>query len=628
MKFLRQIRRGSHGAWGWFAGGQVSLAPFVSALRNYSLAKLRVDNHAAVNVTILAVPQSIAYAAIAGLPIVHGVICSAVAAMVAPLFASSRLTVLGPTNATAFMVFSFFASHPGLSARSGELLPLLVALIGLIAIIGSMLRIADLLQYVSRSVMVGYISGAAVLIMANQLKPWFGLGAFIDPDASSTFIGFMIELVRALPQLQWVPTLIGVITIAIYYGLMAWRPKWPIFAITLALSSMIFGVLIHERVGPFAGVETFRTFSFADLNYGLPNFFHAGFFKDLSELFGVACALAFIASLENSLMSKSLASRSGERTEANQDMFAVGVANIASSIAAGMPASGSLARSSLNAASGALTRFASFFSGFYTLLFMLLIAASSKWGVPLIDYVPKSALAALVIVLSFSLFNGRAIRICLKSTNDDAWVLICTFLATLLAPLYVAIFIGVAISISLFLRKASRPQLVEYGFDEGGELRAVAETNRSRPIPEISIVHVEGDLFFGAAELFRTQIQRTVSDPAIRVIILRLKNAWHLDATSVMALEDLIRFMRERGLHLIVSGATREVYRVLRNSGVLLTLQEGCDRKKGESNLFLKNEHNPNLSTRNALLRAQQFLGSDKARIRIFHDANQGQASS
>ncbi len=104
------------------------------------------------------------------------------------------------------------------------------------------------------------------------------------------------------------------------------------------------------------------------------------------------------------------------------------------------------------------------------------------------------------------------------------------------------------------------------------------------------------------------------------MIILRLKNARHLDATSVMALEDLILFMRGRGLHLIVSGATREVYRVLEKSGVMLTLQQGCDRKAGESNLFLTNPRNPNLSTRGALKRAQQLLGTDKADIRIFHD--------
>jgi SulP family sulfate permease len=191
----------------------------------------------------------------------------------------------------------------------------------------------------------------------------------------------------------------------------------------------------------------------------------------------------------------------------------------------------------------------------------------------------------------------------------------------LLAPLHVAIFIGVALSITLFLRKASRPYLVEYEFTDHGELREMGE-KRKRPDPQISIVHVEGDLFFGAAELFRTQMQRIFADPNLKIIILRLKNARHLDATSVMALEDLIRFMRSQDRHLIASGATREVYRVLKNSGVLDVLQAGCDREAGESNLFLTSPSNPNLSTRDALKRAQKLLGGQKAEVRIFYDPN------
>jgi SulP family sulfate permease len=548
--------------------------------------------------------------------------CSAVAAMVAPLFASSRHIVLGPTNATAFMLFSFFSTHPWLAGRYGELLPLLVLMAGLIAVLGSMLRVADLLQYVSRSVLVGYIAGAAVLIIANQLKPWLGVGDYMDANAATTFVGVIIELVKALPHTRWVPLGIGVLTLALYGVLRNWKPSWPVFAITLVISSTLFGTLIQSEVGPFKGAETFTTFSLADLKPKLPHLTRADIFNDISVLIGVSFAIAFLAALESSLMSKTLTSRSGERPDANQDMFSVGMANLASALGGGMPASGSLTRSMLNFEAGARTRFASLFSGFYTLLFALVIAASVGWGVPLLDYVPKAALAALIIALSFSLFNVRHIRICLRSTRDDATVLLITFVATLVAPLYVAIFIGVALSISLFLHKASRPHLVEYEFNDEGELRQMGE-KRKRPIPAISIVHVEGDLFFGAAELFRTQIQRTVSDPAIQVIILRLKNARHLDATSVLALEDLIRFMRDKGLHLIVSGASREVYRVMKKSGVLLTLQEGCNRKAGESNMFLTNPRNPNLSTRGALKRAQQLLGTDKADIRIFYDPSQ-----
>jgi len=351
----------------------------------------------------------------------------------------------------------------------------------------------------------------------------------------------------------------------------------------------------------------------------MPHLFREGIFNDISALIGLALAIAFLASLENTLMAKSISSQTGDRTDVNQDMLSIGFANLGSALAGGMPASGSLTRSMLNFRSGAATKAAPFYTGLFTLILVILIAWSREGGINIIDYIPKAALAVLVIAISFSLFNIHQIRICLRSTSDDALVIVLTFIATLLAPLHVAIFIGVAVSITLFLRKASKPYLTEYEFNEVGELREMGEKTK-RPIPAISIVHVEGDLFFGAAELFRTQIQRTVADPAIKVIILRLKNARHLDATSVMALEDLVRFMRRQDLFLLISGATKDVYKVLKRSGILEMLQEGADRTQGESNIFLTMPSNPNISTRDALRRAQQLLGTKEADVRIFYD--------
>ena len=172
----------------------------------------------------------------------------------------------------------------------------------------------------------------------------------------------------------------------------------------------------------------------------------------------------------------------------------------------------------------------------------------------------------------------------------------------------------------LYLRKASRPHLTEYAFNEEGHLAeaspgkdigAAAESVK-RTNPAISIVHVEGELFFGAAELFRTQIQLACSDPNLRIIVLRLKNARHLDATSVMALEELIVSLRVSERDVIISGASREVYRVLRNSGVLKVL--------GRENIFINSAKNPNMSTRKALIRAQELLGTEEADVRIFYD--------
>ena len=156
------VSRVLQGVRSFFTGEVLEMTPWIGPLRRYDLFKLQADARAALNVTVLAIPQGIAYAAIAELPIVYGIVCSAVAAIVAPLFAGSRHTILGPTNATAFMLFSFFAASPALRAREVELIPLLVMMVGIFCLLGALLRIADLLQYISRSVLVGYIAGAAV----------------------------------------------------------------------------------------------------------------------------------------------------------------------------------------------------------------------------------------------------------------------------------------------------------------------------------------------------------------------------------------------------------------------------------------------------------------------------------
>ncbi|MCH7227208.1 SulP family inorganic anion transporter [Haloferula sp. A504] len=610
-RFWRRIR-------GFFGEGGVRLNAISGPIRRYDRAKFRADIGAAPNVALLAVPQGIAYAAIAELPISFGIICSAVAAIVAPVFAGSRHTILGPTNATAFMLFSFFAAEQALAPREVELIPLLVLMVGVFCLVGGALKVADLLQYVSRSVLVGYLTGAAVLIMANQFKHVFGISDQVSADHPANFINLVMSLGRHLGEIQWQPLLIGVVTFAAYHLLQKWKPHWPVFTILLVAVSAVFGSMIHSG-GSFAGVATFKTFTFGDLAPRMPDFTSGRFWNDLSALTGVAFAIAFLACLENTVMAKSIASRSGDRAEVNQDMFAVGAANVASAFAGGMAASGSLTRSVLNYEAGARTRFSSLYSGVIVLLCALLIAWLPGIGIALIDYVPKSALAALVIAIASSLINPTNIRVCLRSTHDDAAVITATFLATLLAPLHVAIFIGVGLSITLFLRRASKPHLVEYEFSEKGELREMGE-KRKRPNPAISIVHVEGDLFFGAAELFRNQVQRTAADPSLKVLILRLKNARHLDATSVLALEELIKFMRSQDRHVLISGAPKDVYKVLRKSGTLKLIQEGTDREAGESNIFMYRPSNPNLSTRDALKRAQQLLGGQKADVRIFYD--------
>ena len=617
MSPRRPIHRVILGARNFFAGETLLAAPWIGPLQRYDLAKLKADARAALNVSVLSITQGIAYATIAGLPIIYGIVSASVAAIVAPLFAGSRHTILGPTNATAFMLFSIFAATPALLVREIDLIPLLVMMVGIFCVIGALFRAADLMQYISRSVLVGYISGAAILIIANQSEEVLGLK--LNSQNTRTFIGQLIELARNVRHTQWPPLLTATTTLVGYLALMRWKPKLPSFAIMLVLSSAVWGSLAYHHVGTFGYMERFSTFSLAELIPALPHINGAEIFDDISSLLGVAFALAFLATLENSVMSKTLASRTGEQPQVNQDMLAVGMANIACALTGGMPASGSLTRSALNEATGARTRFSSVICGIYSLLAALIIAISPWWGVPLIDFVPKSALAALIIGLAFSLFNRQNIRACLRSTTDDAVVLITTLGASLIAPLHTAILLGVAVSLALFLRRASRPHLIEYNANDTGDLSQINE-KKERNNPSISLVHVEGDLFFGATEIFRSQVQRITTDPSLKVIILRLKNARHLDATSVLSLSELAEFVRSQQRHLLVCGCPRSIYRVLKNSGAWDILQDGCNRQVGESNVFPESPANPNLSTRNALKRAQQLLGTRDAEMLIFVD--------
>lgn len=579
--------------------------PMRDDLERYSSRRFRADLRAGINVALLAFPQGMAYSVIAGLPIYYGITCSAVATIVAPLLMGSRHTVVGPTNATAFMIFSFFASYPSLLAMQVELMPLLVFLVGLILVVGAYLRLADLIQYISRSVVVGYITGAAVLIIANQFRHILGIdfAASAEHEAVSprSFFSVVYETVVRLPEMEWQPFAMAGATFVLYEALRRKLRGWPVFALALIIMSGAAAMLAR-----YAGwdLSAYPSFEARDLLPDISAFAKSETLSRIPQIFGIAFAVAFLASLENSVMSKTIASMTGDRARLNQDMLGLGVANLCCSVLSGMPASGSPTRSALNFASGATSRLSSMISG-------LLCVAGALTLAPAIKFVPKSCLAALVVCIAASLINRRNIRICLRATRSDALTLMASFAATLLMPLHVAIFFGVAISIALYLRKASRPQLVEYEFNNEGQLTE-AEKASERRIPSISIVHVEGELFFGAAELFRTQIQRTCNDPRLRVIILRMRNARHLDATSVMALEELIRFLRSKERHLIVSGVTKDVYRVLKNSDLIDVL--------GRDNIFVYSPANPNIATRNALKRAQELLGTKEAEVKIYYD--------
>jgi sulfate permease, SulP family len=227
---------------------------------------------------------------------------------------------------------------------------------------------------------------------------------------------------------------------------------------------------------------------------------------------------------------------------------------------------------------------------------------------PVFNYIPVAALAAHLMRVGYKLINKPQIRVAIYSTRSDAIVFFVTIAVALFLKLDTAIYVGIGVALALFLLKTSTPTLAEYTFNESGQLAELPD-KMQRSHPQISIIHVEGELFFGAADLFQEQVRRQAENENIRVFILRMKNARHLDASTVMAMESLHDYLRKTGRHLLISGCTADVCRVLRNSGLL--------KQIGEENIFPV-ETNPTQSTRKALLRAKQLLPG-QSEIRLFY---------
>jgi SulP family sulfate permease len=598
--YWRAIRSG---AKAFVNSNRLTLFPARHSLKGYTAAFARRDGAAGINVALLAFPQGMAYATIAGLPIEYGIYGSAVAAIIGPIFSGSRFIVLGPTNATSVLLFtSFLAIHVS-GPEKLMMLPFLTMLVGIFLITGAVLRVASLIQYVSRTVVTGYITAAALYIIINQVRKVLGF-EFEIPEGT-TFFGIVSLTVTNLPSAHLPSLALSLITAATFLILSRRFKTLPNVALALFIASLVaFG--LNTTLGPENGSITtlggpLAMLKGVDASAWAPALppIQSGW---MSKLAGTALILAFLSILEGSSIGKSLAARSGERLDTNQEMFGMGLANVACSVYGGMPASGSLSRSNLNFVSGAATPMASIMSGLLCAGIAVLLGA-------FIAYIPQAALGTVVIFIGATLISRYHIRVVTKTTRSDAIVFAVTFLAGLLIKLEFGIILGAVTSIILFLKKAAVPELIEYTANDSGQLTPL-EPSKARPNPEISIVHVEGELFFGAAELFRNQMRRVVEDPNLKVVVLKMRNSRHLDATSVLSLIELIEYMREQDRYLLVSEARKEVIRVFKNSGLIEVI--------GRENIFADAADNPTLSTAKALRRAQEIIGDRKADVSIY----------
>jgi SulP family sulfate permease len=564
---------------------------------NYNREKLRADAIAALTVAVVTIPQAIGFALIVGLPIQAVLATAVIGALVCACFSSSHHLVFGPTNTISIILAGAVLALADVPASPIEKVLLLGALIGLFQLGAGLARLGQTTQFISRTVIIAYTTAVGILIAVGQVGNLLGIAR--APEVSLP--GTLRHLANSFWTLNFNPATaaVGLASFLVIFLLRRWRPGWPDGLIVLCLAGAA------SALADFGSLRIPLVRDLGEISGGMPGFVGLPLSVEglqlLPRITSVAIAIALLGMLEAVSIAKSLAARSGQRIDPNQELIGMGLGNLAATVFGAMPGSASFLRSAANLQSGGRTQFATVISSGFILGLVLLIS-------PLLNYIPIAALAAYLISIALRLFQPDQILVARRSTRADAAVFWVTLIAALFLNLDTAIYTGIGVSLVFFLQKASAPSLVEHAFDEQGQLSQIAAP-AARNHPQVSIVHVEGDLFFGAADLLQDGVRRLAEDPNIRVFILRMKNARHLDATTVLALGQLLDFLRAQDRHLLISGAHGDVARVLKRSGL--------SAKIGLDNLFPA-EENPTLATKKALQRARDLIGV-KPDLRVFY---------
>jgi sulfate permease, SulP family len=527
------------------------ILPFVPWVRRYKLRHFRADAFAGLTVAVVALPQSMAYALIAGLPVQYGLYASIIPTIIGCLWGSSAQLITGPTTTASLLVFSALSAIavPG-SPPYIQLALLLAAMAGLIRLAMGFARLGALLNFVSHSVLLGFTAGAAVLIVFKQLPGLMG----VPLSQGASFVQSIVELLGRLHQVEPVTLMLGLVTIAVTLAFNRWRPNWPGTLVAMVLVGAVVAIFDlggHpvRVVGVIAGdLPLLSAPGWAALD-------HVG------RLAPAALAIAILGLMEAISIAQTIADQTRQHLNVNREFIGQGLANLGAAVFSGYPCSGSFTRSALNFRSGAKTPMSGIISG-------LAVAAAVLLAGPLAAKLPLSALAGVLIVVAYQLIRVDDIVRTLKATRSDAAVMVVTFLVTVLINIEFSIYVGVLLSIGLHLAKTSHPRIYSVVPDlQTGKMVGFAQ---GRTCCQMDIIQIEGSLFFGSAAYILEDLQRRMRHhPNVANLLIRMHHVNIFDAGGVHIIEIILDDIRRRDGGIFFSGVNHRVFSVLNNSGLI-----------------------------------------------------------
>jgi SulP family sulfate permease len=536
------------------AGWQKMFVPFTGWIGELRQADtLRADLIAGITVALVLVPQSMAYAQLAGLPPYIGLYASFIPVIVAALFGSSRQLATGPVAVVSLMTAA--ALEP-LAGGNMELYLALAAvlaiMVGLFQIMLGMFRLGVLVDFLSHPVVVGFTNGAAIIIATSQLSKIFG----VTVEKSEHHYETVWRVVVAASQDTHMLTLVmGVFALTIMILMKKFTPRIP---------NVLTAVVVTTILSWLLGFQVAGGKVVGEVPVGLPGVALPEFdMQTVIKMAAAAITIALVGFMEAIAVAKAMAAETRQRLDTNQELLGQGLSNVSAGMFGAYPVSGSFSRSAVNISAGARTGFSSIVTGGVVAITLLLLT-------PLLYHLPQATLAAVIIMAVANLVKIEPIKHAMKVQVHDGVVAIITFALTLvLAPhLEKAIIVGVILSLGLFLYRTMRPRFAELSLHADGTFRD-AERNNLECSPDLSVLRFDGSLYFANAGYFESRVLENVaSKKDLRYVILDLEGINQIDATG----EEVIRTLHERlkagGVDMLLTRVKGQAMRIFKRSGL------------------------------------------------------------
>jgi SulP family sulfate permease len=424
------------------AGLLAKLFPFLRWWPLVTRQSLREDLLAGLTGALIVLPQGVAFATIAGLPPEYGLYAAMIPAVVAALFGSSWHLVSGPTTAISIAIYAAIhhLAEPGTPQYVGLILTLTLQ-VGIFQVALGLARMGALVNFISHTVVIGFTTGAAVLIAASQIRAFFGVEIARGLPFYEILHQFALQFDRINP---WV-TAVGLVTLAAGMATRRWWKKFPYMIAAMLVGSLV-AFALNELMGQAAtGIRTVGALPAGLPPLSLPDFSLAA----LKKTFGPALVITMLALTEAVSIARAIAVRSEQRIDGNQEFIGQGLSNIAGAFFSGYASSGSFNRSGVNYEAGARTPLATIFASVFLVLILLAVA-------PLAAYLPHAAMAGILFLVAWGLVDFHHIRSIWKTSRQESAILWITILGTLL-DLEAGIVAGVLLSLLLYLNRTSRP---------------------------------------------------------------------------------------------------------------------------------------------------------------------------